>query len=283
MRTVIASKKPAWITLAVALVFHTLLLSAQTSQRFDTSFLRRWLLATLGPFEKVVDASVEGVESIWSGYIGLIHVRRDNEMLLAENGKLRMELSQKTEEVHEVGRLRELMGLQATPIGKTVAARVIGKDPSQAGLNLTIDKGLRSGVTKDSTVITRDGVVGRVIISTDSYSVVQLIVDSQSAVGFIVRSSRRLGILKGTGGAELAMEYIDDDNDIKQGDELITSGQDQIYPKGIPLGVVISVGPRQGNFKAVRIRPSVNFGRLEEVLCMTEHLPEVPVPAGQTP
>ena len=90
MRTVIASKKPAWITLAVALVFHTLLLSAQTSKQFDTSFVRIWLLASLGPFEKLVDTSVHGIENIWSGYVGLIHVHRDNEKLIAENGRLRM-------------------------------------------------------------------------------------------------------------------------------------------------------------------------------------------------
>jgi len=282
MRTVIASKKPAWITLAVALVFHTLLLSAQTSKQFDTSFVRIWLLASLGPFEKLVDSSVQGVENIWSGYIGLIHVHRDNERLIAENGRLRLEAIQKTEDVLELARLRKLMALQATPIGKSVAARVIGKDPSQAGRNLRIDKGTSSGISKDATITTDDGsVVGRVIISSKNYSTVQLIVDSQSAVGFIVRSSRRLGILKGTGGAELEMEFIDDDNDIMQGDELITSGQDQIYPKGLPLGVVVSVGPRQGNFKVVRIRPNVNFGRLEEVLCMTEHLPEVPTGQAQ--
>jgi len=281
MRTVIDSKKPVWITLAVALVFNTLLLSAQTSKHFDTSFVRVWLLASLGPFEKIVDAGVEGVENIWTGYINLIHVRRDNEKLLAENGQLRMQVSQNSEDALELARVRQLMNLQATPIGKTVLARVIGKDPSQGGQNMTIDKGTKSGIGRDATIITSDGVVGRVISSSDYFSVVQLIIDSQSAVGFIVRSSRRLGILKGTGSAELEMEFIDDDNDIKEGDELITSGQDQIYPKGIALGVVLSVGPRQGNFKVVRIRPSVNFGHLEEVLCMTDHLPEVP--AGQAP
>jgi rod shape-determining protein MreC len=192
-----------------------------------------------------------------------------------------MQVSQNSEDALELARVRQLMNLQATPIGKTVLARVIGKDPSQGGQNMTIDKGTKSGIGRDTTIITSDGVVGRVISSSDYFSVVQLIIDSQSAVGFIVRSSRRLGILKGTGRAELEMEYIDDDNDIKQGDELITSGQDQIYPKGIPLGVVLSVGPRQGNFKVVRIRPNVNFGRLEEVLCMTDHLPEVST--GQAP
>jgi rod shape-determining protein MreC len=281
MRTVIDSKKPAWITLAVALVFNTLLLSAQTSKHFDTSFVRVWLLASLGPFEKFVDAGVHGVENMWNGYIDLIHVRRDNEKLLAENGQLRMEVSKNSEDALELARLRQLLDLGAKPIGKTVVARVIGKDPSQGGQNMTIDKGTKSGIGRDTTIITSDGVVGRVISSSDYFSVVQLIIDSQSAVGFIVRSSRRLGILKGNGSAELEMEFIDDDNDIKQGDELITSGQDQIYPKGIPLGVVLSVGPRQGNFKVVRIRPSANFGRLEEVLCMTDHLPEVST--GQAP
>jgi rod shape-determining protein MreC len=179
--------------------------------------------------------------------------------------------------------LRKLLALQAKPIGKTVAARVIGKDPSQIGQSITIDKGSRNGIGRDATIITGDGVVGRVVRSSDFFSVVQLIIDSQSAVGFIVRSSRRVGILKGTGGAELEMAFIDDDNDIVQGDELITSGQDQIYPKGIPLGTVLSVGPREGNFKVVRIRPSVNFGHLEEVLVMTDHLPEVDMPTGQVP
>ena len=281
MRTVIASKKPAWITLAVALVFHTLLLSAQTSQRFDTSFVRVWLLASLGPFEKFVDVSVEGIENLWSGYIGLIHVHRDNEKLLAENGRLRLELTQKSEDVLEVARLRKLLDLKATSLGNTVAARVIGKDTSLSGQSITLDKGSRSGIGKDATIITHEGVVGRVTKFSGDYSVVQLIIDSQSAVGFIVRSSRQLGILKGTGGNELEMEFIDDDNDIMQGDELITSGQDKIYPKGLPLGVVLSVGPRQGNFKVVRIRPNVNFGHLEEVLVMTDHLPEVEI--GQAP
>ena len=281
MRTVIASKKPAWITLAVALVFHALLLSVQMNKRIDTSFVRVWLLDSLGPAEKLVDVSVESVENIWRGYFDLIHVRRENLKLQSENDRMRMDLARRQEEVLELGRLRQLMDLQATDIGKTVVARIIGREPSLGGQTVTIDKGTHSGVQRDSTVMSPDGVVGRVIYAGNFSSVVQLIVDSQSAVGFIVQSSRRLGILKGTGGSELEMEYIDDDNDIKQGDELITSGQDRIYPKGLPLGVVVFVGPRQATFKVVRIRPRVNFARLEEVLCMTEHLPEVP--AGQVP
>jgi rod shape-determining protein MreC len=281
MRTVIDSKKPIWITLAAALIFHILLLSIQASRRVETGILRSWLIDSQGPMEKIVDVGIQGVENIWSGYIGLIHVRRDNEKLRSENDHLRIELSQKEEEVLELARLRQLMNLQSPDMGKTVVARIIGKDPSGGGQTITIDKGIHSGIQRDSAVMTRDGVVGRVIYPGKLFSVVQLIVDSQSAVGFVVRSSRRLGILKGNGSSELEMEYIDDDNDIKPGDELITSGQDQIYPKGLSLGVVLSVKPGSGSFKAVRIRPSVNLSHLEEVLCITQHLAEVP--AGAAP
>ena len=275
MRTIVPSKKPAWITLAVALVFHTLLLSVQTNKRADTSFVRAWILDSIGPFEKIVDVGAHGFGSVWTNYIALIHVNRENQKMQSDNDQLRMELARRNEGALELTRLKQLMNLQTPEMGKTVVARIVGKSPALTGQSLTIDKGTRSGVSKDSTIVTRDGVVGRVTSAGSSYSVVQLIIDSQSAVGFIVRSSRRLGILRGTGGSELEMEFIDDDNDIKQGDELITSGQDQIYPKGLTVGVVVFVGPRQGNFKVVRIRPSVNFGRLEEVLCMTEHLPEI--------
>src|SRR5262249_28040060 len=101
--------------------------------------------------------------------------------------------------------------------------------------------------------------------------IVQLIVDSQSAVGVLVQSTRRLGIVRGTGGRELDLDYIDDDNDLKPGDTFLSSGLDRVYPKGLPVGVISSVGPRHGLLKAVQVKPSVDLGRLEEVICVLEH------------
>jgi len=100
--------------------------------------------------------------------------------------------------------------------------------------------------------------------------VVQLILDSQSGVGILVMPNRRVGVIKGNGGNELDLDYIDDDSDLKVGDEMITSGEDRIYPKGLPVGVISSVGPQRGLMKTVRIRPKVDFGRLEELLCIIE-------------
>src|SRR5204863_2547067 len=138
-------------------------------------------------------------------------------------------------------RLRGLLSLPAADIGKTIVARVVGRDPARSQ-TVTIDKGTAHGVKPDSAVITPSGVVGRVIHSSNFFSIVQLIVDPQSAVGVMLQSTRRQGVVRGTGGLSLDLDYIDDDNDLKQGDTFLSSGLDRIDPKGLPVGVNTSVG-----------------------------------------
>ena len=280
---VVESRKPIWITLASALLVHTLLISLQTSQRLDTGFVRAWLLDSLAPMEKLVDMGWGGTGNIWTRYIALIGLQDENAQLRAEIDQLRMERVRHSEEVLEASRLRGLLGLQDSGLGKTVVARVIGRAPSPAHQTLTIDKGLSHGVKADSAVLTPDGIVGRVIYAANFYSVVQLIIDSQSAVGIMVQTSRQQGIIKGNGGQQLDLDYIDDDNELKEGDELITSGMDQVYPKGLPVGTISTVGPRSGLFKTVTIQPKVNLGRLEEVICITERSPTVVDPTADPP
>ena len=169
-----------------------------------------------------------------------------------------------------------MLSLSSSDTGKTVVARVIGRDPARSQ-TVTIDKGTTHGLRPDSAVITPAGIVGRVIHSSNFFSIVQLIVDSQSAVGVLLQSTRRQGIVRGTGGRELDLDYIDDDNDLKAGDTFLSSGLDRIYPKGLPVGVITSVGPRRGLLKTVQVRPSVDLGRLEEVICIIEHTENIDV------
>src|SRR5262249_23766106 len=99
----------------------------------------------------------------------------------------------------------------------------------------------------------------------------------QSAVGVMLESTRGQGIVKGVGAGDLELDYIDDDNDLKEGDRFLSSGQDRVYPKGLPVGTITTIGPRRGLIKAVQIRPSADLGRLEEVLCVTERAQNVDV------
>lgn len=243
------------------------------------------MLDSLAPMEKLVDRSTYAIYYVWNRYIALVGTHDENQRLKRQVDELQTQLQQNREEILELHRLRALLSLQTSDIGKTIVARVVGRDPARSQ-TVTIDKGAAHGVKPDTPVVTPAGIVGRVIHSSNFFSIVQLIVDSQSAVGVLLESTRQQGIVKGTGGRDLILDYISDDNDLKLGDTFRTSGQDRIYPKGLPVGVIVSIGPRRGLLKVVQIRPSVDLGRLEEVLCVIEHpqnVDDIPDPAEGPP
>lgn len=233
--------------------------------------MRTWLLDALVPAEKLVDSGVQGVWGVWSGYIALIGVREENHKLQVDNDSLRMRIQTQDEQIREAQRLRAFLGLTESGIGKMVAARVIGRDPSRSLLTVTIDKGQADGVKPNASVITPAGVVGRVISAGRGSSLVQLITDAQSEVAALLRESRAQALFKGTGGRDLELNYIEpDDGGIAVGDELVTSGLDQIHPKGLPLATITSIGPQGEFFRQILARPHADLSRLEEVFVVTE-------------
>ena len=116
-------------------------------------------------------------------------------------------------------------------------------------------------------VITADGVVGKVLSVFPSTSLVLLINDQSSGVGAILEKSRLQGVLRGTPNGEVMLERVMSDEQVAPGETLLTSGGDQIFPKGLPLGRVAKVaGADSGLFLNVKVKPAANLGRLEEVL-----------------
>lgn len=264
------ARKPAWIALGSALAFHVLLLSLQTSQSRSTGLVRSWLLDVLAPAEKLVDSGVHAVTAAWDSYFALMGVEEENRSLRAENDRLRMQIQQQDEQVREAERLRALIGLRESGLGHLVAARVIGRDPSHSLQTVTINKGQADGVREDASVITPEGLVGRVLSVGDGSAIVQLVTDAQSEVAALFSESRVQALFKGTGGPELELDYIEDDSAVREGDEIMTSGLDQIHPKGVPLAVVTTVGPPGELFKLILAKPRADLSRLEEVLVVVQ-------------
>jgi rod shape-determining protein MreC len=151
-----------------------------------------------------------------------------------------------------------------------VAAQVIGSSGSEQSRSIYIDKGTAAGVEKDMAVITADGLVGRVLRSYGSTSQVLLINDQSSGVGVILDKLRLQGVIKGTAAGEVILEKVMTDEQVALGDRIITSGGDQIFPKGITVGTVMKVSPGADLFLNIRVKPSANLSRLEEVLVITK-------------
>jgi len=154
--------------------------------------------------------------------------------------------------------------VQRTFVSRTVAAQVIGTSGSDLSRSIYIDKGSEDGIKPDMAVITSDGIVGKVLRVFSSTSLILLINDQSSGVGAIVEKSRLQGVIRGTPNGEVTLERVMTDEQVMAGDVVLSSGGDQIFPKGMPIGTVTKVGAGKELFLNVKIRPAANLSKLEK-------------------
>jgi rod shape-determining protein MreC len=116
-------------------------------------------------------------------------------------------------------------------------------------------------------VITPDGIVGKIVEVFPSTSQVLLINDKESGVGALFADSRTHGVVKGTGDPEPHMDYVVNDDKVQVGEAIITSGEDRIFPKGLPVGTVMDA-KAASPFQVIRVQPAARLDRLEDVLVL---------------
>lgn len=154
--------------------------------------------------------------------------------------------------------------------GGQIVGRVVGRDPNFLKY-LVIDLGSNQGIAAGMPVMSDVGLVGRIIEVNASSSKVLLITDPNSAVNVIVQGSRILGVLQGVDGSNPVVNYLTQDAVISPGDIVLTSGLGESLPKGLVIGQILSVRRRDYEmFQQAEVRPTVNFGRLELVLVITD-------------
>ncbi|HEV8188951.1 MAG TPA: rod shape-determining protein MreC, partial [Pyrinomonadaceae bacterium] len=212
-----------------------------------------------------------------------------------ENEQLRERLTQVETELHtaqqstaENERLRELLKLNEQSDIKNVPARVIARDPSVWFNTITINRGSSSGIAVNMPVVTAGGIVGRVITVSPWASQVMLITDEKAGAGAVVGQleSGALGSVKGRadlGVALIEMRYVSGLEKVENGDFVMTTGQDGIYPPGLNVGRVVDV--KSGTATTahqILIQPGAQLDHLEEVAVLLYHPPPRSVPE-QTP
>lgn len=251
-----------------------------------TRLIRVWTITAFTPIEKMFVSTGHFFRDGWHNYADLRDVRKKNRELQDEVARLQMEQVRLKQDADQARRLQSLLDFKEKFISRTVPAQVIGTSGTEQSRVIIIDKGARDGIKPDMAVITPDGIVGKIKDVFPLSSQVLLINDHDSGAGVILEHSRLQGIVKGTSLGELQVTDIMSDEQIEAGDHVITSGGDRIYPKGFSVGTVISAAPDRDNdpFLAIKIKPSADLRRLEEVLVVTKMVEEnAPVAGGPTP
>jgi len=247
-----------------------------------TRLIRVWTVTAFTPIEKFFVSTGHFFRNGWHNYADLRSVRRQNEQLQQEIERLRMEQVRLRQDADQARRLQALLEFRQKFVDKTVTAQVIATSGTDQSRVIVIDKGSRNGMKIDMAVITPDGIVGKVKDVFPLSSQVLLINDHDSGAGVILESSRLQGVLTGTSLGELQIAYIMADEKVEAGEHVITSGGDGIYPKGLSVGTVTSAVPDRDNdpFLSIKVKPSADLRRLEEVLVITKMAEETPAVAS---
>jgi rod shape-determining protein MreC len=280
----ISDARRSRLLLAALVVGHLIAISRQVDDAGGNSLLHRAVYGTLSPLQAGVSAGVRGVRHVWFSYLDLRRVRQENAQLQERLRDVEARMMERQRDAEEAARLRDLLELRRILPHDTLVAQVIVRDALQWFRILKIDKGSRDGVKKDMAVISPTGVVGRVIFVGPSAAQVQLLLDQQSGVGARIERSRVTGVVSGqvssqaatpdAAAGDLVMKFVPALADVVEGDVVVTSGLEGMFPPGLVIGRVRTVVRGSGLFKDVRVAASADFDRLEEVLVVRTPPPD---------
>ena len=193
----------------------------------------------------------------------LSELREENERLSAKNAELQ-------EEAQAAKRLQDLLGLQSSYSLQSTAARIISTSTDSWSRVVVIDRGSSSGLAIGMPVANSSGAIGQIIECGATSATVRLIADENSSVSALVQSSRAQGVLTGSAGGTLHLTLIAIDQSVSVGDSVVTSGLGGVYPKGLPLGRVLSVNKNDGDlYYSIVVEPPSSAESFEEVLVIT--------------
>ena len=257
-------RRTGWV-LIVVLVGQLVYLAIQGSRAGETR-LGAVGLRLLGPMAR-------GVAAIPHSFTGAREGLKMRGSLLAENRQLRREvedlrlrLLRLTDVEGEALRLGAAVRYPTPPAGKIRAVDIVYADHASWLRTLVLYTG-DAPARINQPVLAPDGLVGRVISVAGPYAKVQLITDRAASVGGMVLRTRRQGVVRGGSrdSAGLELDYVPLQADVRPGDRVLTAGIDGVYPRGIPIGTVVSVAQGGQLFHRIELAPAVDLGALDQV------------------
>src|SRR3954451_4384913 len=257
------------LTVLLVVVFAQLLyLAYQVKSNRDERLVRVWAVTAVTPMAGVVEAVRRNTIGFLQDYFILLDVREQNRRLKSDNDHLRMENVYFRNQLTTAEHARALTLFQAQTPSKTVPARVIGNSTVVTAKAVFVDRGSTSGIEKGMAVVTPEGIVGKVAAVYPLVSQVLLVTDPTFKVGVESQKGHVHGVLN-CGSGKCLVEQIQNEEKVDVGEWFFTSGEDRLFPKGFPVGTVISAQPGQG-MKNLVLNLSGAPGGTEEVLVVLQ-------------
>ena len=262
--------------LLLAILAQLVLLAYQVKSNQQARVIRVWAVTAVTPLASAIEAARSSLSHFFSDYFVLLDVREENQRLKRDLDRTQMDNQYLRAELSTADRARSLAIFQTQSPSKTTAAHVIGNTTDSGAKVVIVDRGSGSGIEKGMAVITPDGIVGKVDSVYPTASFVLLITDPTFAAGVVSQINRVHGTLKGQGYGAVKVDYVQNEEKLDQGEWFYTSGDDRIFPKGLPVGQATAVRPGKA-LKEIYVTPSGMQNGLEDVLIVIEGV-HAPIP-----
>lgn len=266
--------------LLAVLLAQLLLLAYQVKSSADVPLIRVWAVAAVTPAARVLEGVRSGTVGLVRDYFLLRDVRDENKQLRDEVGQLKLKNLFLTSQLETADRTKALSEFRATTPSRTIGARVIMSGTGANSKVVFLDRGSVSGVMRGMAVITADGIVGKVVNAYPMASQVLLATDPTFAASVVSQKNRVHGTMKGGAGQDLCLvDHVQNEEKVEVGEWFYTSGDDRVFPKGLPAGQVKSA--HDGKLvKDIVLAPSGLHAGLEAVLVVLEGVHQaIPDPA----
>jgi rod shape-determining protein MreC len=261
-------RRPTLLFIVVlSLLFVLMSFSTRTRYVGETRTLfERTVMTIFSPVPKLVNWIGGTTSDMYHGYLDMRRSVAENTYLRNKVASLTTENLKLRQSEGDLRRLRSLLGYSEQFNLQTSLAHVLMLDTSTRFKSLIIDRGSNGGVEVNDVIVNANGLIGRVVLTTKDMAKVQIITDSNSAVGALIERTRRQGVIRGDGAGGAQMYDVPSLADVQPGDTVLTAGIDGIFPKGIPIGTIVRAEKGQDLFKTIAVRSAVDFGLIEEVI-----------------
>jgi rod shape-determining protein MreC len=249
------------------LLLSVYILTAAARGQLKNEPLGAVLMFIMRPLQIAAQGTVNWISGLHDNYDTLAGFRSENERLRKRIQTLEIERQRLLEAEATNRQLKQLLDFRGQLSGKVVTASIIANTASSWFHGCMLDKGSADGVRKGMAVVTPLGVVGQVVSVTPRTAKVLLLTDPNSGIDVLVQRTRARGIVSGSLENGTILKYVKRSEDVQEGDRLLTSGTDGVFPKGMIVGVVIKVTKQHiGLFQFVEVLPAVQSARVEDVL-----------------
>lgn len=265
-------KKNKLIIIIVILCVGFFALISYTGKKDKSDVFSNGVGVILNPVQEILYKVNSKIRETFNFVFNYGKVKEDNKALIEENNKLKTKLIEYEDLKSQNIRLKKMLDYKEDKDDYNyIGCDIIGRVGNSYLEGYTINKGANNGIKKRMVAITSEGLVGQVTSVGTNWAIVEVLGNENiSVAAFNQRSKENNGIVKGhkdsNNNVLARIEMSNLESDIKEGDNILTSGLGEIYPKGLTIGKIIKVEEDKGQFiKYGIIKPAVNMNKLEEL------------------